>query len=153
MQTIQYYDGEKVIDVEVTEEVAAAYEEICREEERFDKYVKRYESKISLTQMQEENGRQFRDLRAPDPFEMIIDPEGQAEEKKKQARKKKKTKIALKTLTSRQKELVRLLQKGMGIREIARLLGKSHVAVLEMRKAVQKKVGKILQYTLPDCPI
>lgn len=52
---------------------------------------------------------------------------------------------ALKLLTPEQARLVGLLQKSLGIREIARLLGKSHVTVLEMRKAIQKKVERFLR--------
>jgi len=134
MITIKYFDGEKHIEIEVAEEFAESYREICREERRIDKREKRH-SAVSLEQL-EEHGCEIVDPQS-DPLETMI-------ERKRGEELRKKIKGAWSAFTAEQKNLVRLLRQGMGIREIARKLGKSHTTVLEMKKAIKKKMENFL---------
>lgn len=51
---------------------------------------------------------------------------------------------ALQSLTPEQLRLLKLLDKGLGIREIARLLGKDHQSIRDMRERIQKKFKKFM---------
>ena len=136
MTTIKYYDGEKTIEVEVTEQVAAGYREICREEWRYTKRTQRHEI-VSLDQIEDEDGYQLIDLVSPDSLDILIEQEERDESKAK-------LKAALKTLTSEQLRLVTLLRKGMSVTEIALIFNTSKAAVSQMKARFQKKLNIFL---------
>ena len=136
MTTIKYFDGEKEIDVEVTEEFAAVYKELQREEERMSKRVERHEV-ASLTQMEDENGYQLGDLYAPDPLDIIVKREEQEELRANMEK-------TYSMLTERQKQVVELLCSGKTVSEIARLLNLNQKTIWEIREAIQKKYKKFL---------
>jgi DNA-directed RNA polymerase specialized sigma24 family protein len=134
---IKYYDGTKTIEVEADEGFASGYGEIRREEWRQEKRVMRHETKITLTQMEDENGYQAMG-EYPDPLTEICEQEETAELRAKIG-------AALAALTDEQKQLVEFLKRGLGVREIARELGKHHSSVEEMRKRVQKIFSSFLK--------
>ena len=136
MVTIKYYDGTKTIDVEVTEEFAEAYKQMCREEQRVNKRERRHKA-CSLDQIEDEDGYQLVDLLTADPIDEMIEQENQAE-------LRNKIKAAMATLTPEQKELVKMLKNGMSITEVADELGKEYQSVWDMRERIQKNFKKFL---------
>ena len=137
MVTIKYFDGKKAIGAEVTEEFAEAYKELLREEWRSDKRAKRLQAGITLDQMEDENGEQFEALTTADPLDLMSGREEQTE-------RRAKMKGVLKSLTTGQAKLVKMLKSGMNTAEIAKILGKDYSSVRDMRERIQKKFEKFL---------
>ena len=140
MEKIKYFDGKKTIEVEVSEKFAAGYKELQRKEWRSNKRWERHIVPISLTQMEDENGFQVVDLTVVDPLDQIIERE---EREERCAR----VTAALNALTPKQKQLTKLLMKGLIITEIAKRLNISKAAVCEARAWLQKKFKKFLYQT------
>jgi DNA-binding CsgD family transcriptional regulator len=138
MAIIRYWTGKKVIGVEVTEAVEKIYKESLREEWLSDKRAERYQTAISLCQMEDENGYQAAGLELYGSEDVMI---------KREERLKLRRKIlkALSALTAVQRKLVGMLYKGMSGNEIARALGKDKSAVSHMKKRVQKIFSDILK--------
>jgi len=136
MVTIKYFDGGKTIDLEVTEEFAEAYKELCREDERLKKQEQRRRAKTASLEQLREDGIDIVDER--------FNPLERAVRREDKAARREKLKAAFATLTLEQKKLVKLLKEGMGIREIARVLGKDPTSVRDMKEAIQKKLEKFL---------
>lgn len=122
-------------EIEVTDRVENALTETRRAIWR-NNAQERYYRKASLDAMSDHDERTS--CTDASPEEIYIAAEEQAKLRTKLA-------AALKSLTPEQLKLVKLLKKGMGIREIARVLGKHHSTIEEMRKAVQKKFEKFLR--------
>ena len=130
MSTINYFNGKRTIEVEVSEAVAAAYKEMLREEWRSNKRAERHQAAVSLTQMEDENGRQLADLSSGDILDQIIEHEERAEEYAV-------LKAGIETFTAEQRKLINLrFSKGLQITEIAAYYGVS-------RQAVQSRLEKI----------
>ena len=134
MTTVKYFDGENVIEVEVTEKFAAQYKEMYREEDRIDKKEKRLKA-LSLEQLAED-GREIEEL-LTNPLDAMI-------EREERSKLSEGLKAALVTLTPEQQELVRLLKSGNSMRETARMLNKNFRAVWNMRERIQKKFKEFL---------
>ena len=140
--TIKYFDGKKVIEIEVDAEMAVGYEKIKREcdrsEWRQDKRIERHHAKISLDQMSEDVGYQPESLTVANPLEGFVAREERQE-------RKVKLDAVLADLTPEQKALVRMLKKGMSVTEIADKLGVGKTAVSNMRIRIQEKIKKYLR--------
>lgn len=137
MRTIYFIDhAGKRITQEVTDEVADAIIETRRAEWRNDAKERYYRGRTLSTltddAIEYRQGRAESRLMAASCEEEYIATEDKAD-------KRAKLLIALESLTPTQKELVKLLKKGMSISEIARQWGKHHTTISEIRKAVQKK--------------
>ena len=135
MKTVYVKHNGQNVSVTVTDEQERVITETRRAIWSNESY-ERYHRAASLNAMTDHDKRTS--CTATNPEAIYIAVEEQAE-------RTEKLTAALKSLTPSQLELVKLLRKGMKIREIARTLGKSHVTVLEMRKAVQKKFEKLLR--------
>lgn len=138
MTTIRYWTGTEAIEVEVTDETAAAYRESLREEWRSDKRAERHQAAVSLTQTEDGSGYLLADLSTGDIAEAMIE-RGEAEERRV------KLKAAFATLTPEQIDLVKMLKAGLSGSEIARRLGICKQAVSQMRIRIQEKLKKYLQ--------
>ena len=134
---MKYFDGNKVIEVEADERLAAGYKEIQRYEDRIEKRRKRHESIIPLSAIEDERGYQFADLSVADTLEMII-------EREELEKRSTKLKRVLASLTPEQKTVVALLRQGVSVTEIAQRLGVDKSAVSHMRKRIQEKIKKVL---------
>ena len=137
METINYYDGQAVIQVEVNNLVAEAYRQIRRDEWRISKRDARQHSRISLDQLDEDN-ECLADPFASDHLEVII-------EKEKKEESNAKMQDIIKTLTERQEVVLNLLKKGKAVTEIAEILNVTKQSVGDIRKALQKKFEVFLK--------
>jgi RNA polymerase sigma factor (sigma-70 family) len=151
MTTIKYFDGRKTVEVEVTEEVAAAYTESRREEWRSDKRAERHQTALSFGQMSDESDDgKVNDLvrnqrKADSTATVAADP--LAETVERETREERRTAIlsVLKGLTPDQRNLVTLLFRGLSVTEIAKMLGVGKTAVSNMRIRIQEKFKKVLK--------
>ena len=149
MPIFKYFDGRKVIEAEANGAVADGYRELRRGEWRQDKRIERHEAKISLTQMEDENGYQLEDLSATDTLDTVIAREEREE-------RRAVFQAVWGELTKRQTQVAKLLYAGKTVSEIARCLNLNQKTVWEIRAALQKKFKifcGIPPKSAPDCPI
>lgn len=128
MTKINYYDGEKYVEIEVTEDIAKAYAELSQEERR----AHWREEKHPINSLDEmlELGEEIAD--GCDFTEAYID-----EEELKELRQ------AMKLLLPTQKDLIRrFFFKGQALKEIAEEYGISYQAVQNRLKKILEKLRK-----------
>jgi DNA-binding NarL/FixJ family response regulator len=136
MKQVYIKENGKKIFVSVTDETESALTETRRAIWRNDAQEK-YHRATSLDAMTDKDGRTG--CTAANPETTYIAAEEIRERTAKLA-------AALKTLTPGQAELVKLLEKGLGVREIARLLNKDHQSVRDMRERIREKIKKYYDY-------
>jgi len=139
MKTEKVYivDGEgNRITVEVSKEVAEAMQECRKAEWRNDSIEMYYRDKAlgSLNALSDGD----KEIAGPDGIES--DDGGSAERFRRDG-----IKAVLRSLTNRQKEVVRLLYKGKSVTEAARILGITHQSVGDIKKIISKKLEKFLK--------
>ena len=133
MVTIQYFDGEKTIEAEVTEEVAAALKEFGREDENEKRNTKRRKD-VSVEGMFDGTGWE--------PMDTTVDIEQQYEEKEE----REMLADAVAALTDKRRKLVQLrYYEDMTECGIAEILGVSQQAVSQQLTTVYKELKKYFE--------
>ena len=135
MKTIYFKDGTgKKVYVKVSEEIAEAMQELRRSEWRNEAY-ERYYRGVSLSAMSDRDEQI--EAAGTNPEDMLID----GGEKRMLHRN---LNVAMRSLTPMQAKVLSMLQKGIGVREIAKILDKDPTTIRDIRKAIQKKFEKYL---------
>lgn len=128
MPTIKYFDGKKIVEVKVTQEVASGYQEIRRTDWRIKKAQSRHECSLGFEIADDSNPSSLLD-------EIVIKQERQA--------KIEQLKQALPNLSPSQKELIYLkFHKNYSDTEIAKVLGVTRQAVQNRLKKIFEKLKK-----------
>lgn len=144
MEKIKYYDAIKgeEIEVEVTEEVAEAMRECDRNERRIKRNSGKHEVSVDGTP----NGQALLIDNSDNPEEILIRKEEKEGKYRKRERRKLLVRKAIKTLTAKEKEVIRKVFWGDYTQaELARELGISRNAV---NKRYENALNKIKEFVL-----
>ena len=134
MPTIYFKQDGKKVPVEVTDEQAQVITETRRKIWR-NEAKERYYRKASLDAMTDCDKRTSH---AASPETLYIAAEECAE-------RTTKLTVVLKSLTPKQLELVKMLERGMSVTEIARVRGVSKQSIFEARERIRKRFAKFLK--------
>lgn len=134
MKTIKYYNGKTTMQVETTEKVAQAYQEIKRSEWRQEKMQQRYE--IFSFEALTEAGMQFVDDES-DILEQIIKKEEQLEKRRLLTH----LQDAVHCLNAQQQKIIRMVfYENKSHSEIGQAFGVSKQAIHQQLKTILKKL-------------
>ena len=132
---IDYFNGKRVLKIEVDEQIADCFAQSKRDEDRQEKRIERHHTRISLDQM-EDDEYQVPDNNAVNPLDEIAERED---------RKEKRAALAagLKSLKAADRKLiVDAVIKKRPLKEIAAEMGITYQSVQDRIKVILKNLKK-----------
>jgi len=138
MKTIKYHNGKTTIEVEVTEKVSQAHQEIKRAEWRQEKSIQRHEQ-FSIEKLSE-MGMQFADEKNDIENKLIL-----KEEQEEQRKKLFRLKNAVSSLEPEQQKIIKMsFYENKSYSEIGQALGISKQSAFDRMQTILKKLKKLL---------
>ena len=138
MKTIKYHNGKTTIEVEVTEKVSQAHQEIKRAEWRQEKSIQRHEQ-FSIEKLSE-MGMQFADEKNDIENKLIL-----KEEQEEQRKKLFRLKNAVSSLEPEQQKIIKMsFYENKSYSEIGQALGISKQSAFDRMQTIFKKLKKLL---------